>query len=78
MSTGSEPKQQECPCCFGSGYWYAECCNGAWSCSCKGQSVFMGDCQVCLGTGFIREGANILANAESIWGISYLGSGPTR
>lgn len=70
-----------CPSCDGAGQWECECCDGSGGCSCRGQPVPMGRCNVCHGTGEVRAdgvGVNTMANAEAIRGRCYLGSGPTR
>ncbi len=67
----------DCPYCFGAGYWECECCSGASGCSCEGQPVNMGDCQVCHGTGRVIDGEyDISANGKVIEGYCFLGSGP--
>lgn len=61
-----------------NGQWYAECCNGSRGCSCGGREVQMGTCRVCNGTGRHRKDADTSLNRQSIAGMPYLGSGPTR
>lgn len=71
------PEWLTCPNCLGQGVWEAECCNGASGCSCKGQTVQMGTCQVCHGSGQVKDGEyDGMANLRMIEGLSYLGSGP--
>lgn len=73
-------KEIECPYCYGEGTWEAECCNGSGGCSCHGQPVFMGNCNVCKGSGKVTEGEfNESANSEFIMqsGVCFLGSGPS-
>lgn len=64
-----------CDCCY-SGRFMCECCDGSGGCSCRGGMVDMGDCRVCSGTGWRRPDANVRANADSIMGLMFLGSGP--
>ena len=64
-----------CECCEG-GIWFSECCDGSNGCSCKGETVNMGRCKVCLGTGRRRKDADTRANLRTIAGMAYLGSGP--
>jgi hypothetical protein len=66
-----------CTSCI-NGRWETECCNGANGCSCRGEVIDMGQCGVCLGTGWRRPDANMLANIEQIRGLCYIGSGPRR
>jgi hypothetical protein len=66
----------ECHSCI-NGYWETECCSGAGGCSCRGQRIPMGVCLVCNGSGFHKEDADALANAKSLGGSCYIGSGPT-
>lgn len=68
----------QCTACAGRGHWAVECCNGSSGCSCRGQEVDMGPCNVCRGTGWRRLDANVLANCDAIRGMCYLGSGPRR
>lgn len=68
-----------CPACDG-GRWETECCSGAGGCSCRGQVVDMGPCNVCGGTGEVP--ANItheetMANCRAIAGAHFIGSGPS-
>jgi hypothetical protein len=65
----------QCRNCIG-GRWSAECCNGAGGCSCRGQEVDMGACNVCNGTGWHSPEANTMANCDSIRGQCFIGSGP--
>lgn len=64
-----------CDCCYG-GRWETECCNGAGGCSCNGQVIDMGPCNVCRGTGWKRPDADTNANIRVISGLCYIGSGP--
>lgn len=64
-----------CRNCYG-GRWEVECCNGSGGCSCRGQPVDMGACNVCGGSGWHRPDADTRANIRSIRGLSYIGSGP--
>jgi hypothetical protein len=67
-----------CPGCNGSGEWFSECCNGSGGCSCRGQIVPMGRCNVCGGAGHVEdEGYNPRANVDAIQGLCFLGTGPT-
>ena len=71
---------EECPSCYGSGEWEAECCNGSGGCSCRGQAVNMGRCNVCNGTGRVTQGKyNARANSDFILrsGCCFLGTGPS-
>lgn len=68
----------ECEHCYGRGEWEAECCNGSYGCSCRGEVVPMGQCNVCCGQGWRRPDANTKANCDAIAGMPYLGSGPRR
>lgn len=75
-----ERKMIMCPSCLGDGYWEAECCNGSGGCSCGGQPVNMGRCNVCGGSGQVEEGNyNPRANVNFIerGGYGYLGTGPS-
>lgn len=68
-----------CPSCQGSGQWEAACCNGAFGCSCRGDVIPMGRCNVCNGTGSVRadgSGVDTMANVKTIEGLCYIGSGP--
>jgi hypothetical protein len=65
----------QCRNCYG-GRWESECCNGSSGCSCRGQPVDMGPCNVCGGTGWHRPDADTRGNIRAIQGMSYLGSGP--
>lgn len=68
--------EQHCRCCENGELW-AECCNGADRCPCKGQQVYLGKCQVCNGTGIEPEHANRNANLRFIRAIGttgYLGN----
>ena len=79
MCGPKEPEAIECPSCYGTGEWEAECCNGSGGCSCGGQPVNMGRCNVCGGSGRVEKGAfNSMANVDFIerGNYGYLGSGP--
>lgn len=66
-----------CPGCNGAGEWLSECCDGSGGCSCHGQVVQMGGCNVCGGRGEVPEhGYNPMANVETIQGLCFLGTGP--
>lgn len=67
-----------CGACHGEGRWYTECCNGAYGCSCGGDIVPMGRCNVCRGTGVEPEDSDPAANLAAIEGRPYIGSGPVR
>lgn len=69
--------QVRCRSCDGSGRWETECCNGSGGCSCRGQVIPMGACNVCQGTGWHAPDANTRANIEAIQGQCFIGSGPT-
>ncbi len=58
-----------------NGQWQAACCNGAGGCSCRGDLVEMGMCNVCNGTGWRREDADVKANIKTIK-TCFIGSGP--
>ena len=66
-----------CEACYGTGQWEAACCDGSGGCSCRGDVVPMGRCNVCHGTGDRDENANLMANVETIRGYGFLGSGPS-
>lgn len=67
-----------CPGCGGSGQWLSECCDGSGGCSCRGQIVPMGCCNVCHGEGSVVEGEhNAMANVAAIAGLCFLGTGPS-
>lgn len=77
----TEPAMELCSSCHGAGHWECECCDGSRGCSCRGQVVEMGRCNVCHGSGYVRAdgvGVNQMANCDEIRGLSYLGSGPIR
>ena len=61
-----------------NGEWWTECCSGAGGCSCRGELVNMGPCNVCGGTGWRRPDANTGANVDFIRrsGRCFAGSGP--
>lgn len=68
----------ECPYCYGDGTWECECCNGSGGCSCGGQPVHMGPCNVCRGTGRVDpNNYDMAANDRMIQGASFIGSGPS-
>lgn len=66
-----------CPGCGGQGEWWAECCNGAGGCSCHGQPVYMGMCNVCNGKGEVSDNADTMSNVKIIEGACFIGSGPS-
>lgn len=77
---GRVVNEAQCPSCYGSGTWEAECCNGSGGCSCRGQAVNMGRCHVCNGSGKVTDGNyNARANSDFILrsGCCFLGSGPS-
>jgi len=61
-----------------NGVWWTECCSGAGGCSCHGQPVEMGICNVCGGTGLRDKDVNLQANSDMIrqGGFCFVGSGP--
>jgi hypothetical protein len=66
-----------CQYCYGDGTWETECCNGSGGCSCRGQRVDMGPCNVCNGTGRVDpENYDMEANLKMISGACFIGSGP--
>ena len=67
---------QRCEMCDCTGQWETECCNGAGGCSCHGERVPMGRCNVCGGTGMRDENADVRANIKAIQGMCFIGSGP--
>jgi len=71
----AEPKLIPCGCCD-RGRWATACCNGSQGCSCGGQTIDMGACNVCYGTGYRAEDADTEANLRTIRGLCYIGSGP--
>lgn len=73
----TNPEDELIPCemCIG-GRWETECCNGSGGCSCKGERIDMGRCNVCGGSGMRRKDANKMANCYTIRGQCYVGSGP--
>jgi hypothetical protein len=80
METSSEQIKIECPYCYGAGTWDCECCNGAGGCSCHGQPVNMGACNVCEGSGYVIEGKyDMDANGRMLRqsGACFIGSGPS-
>lgn len=75
-----EPRMMVCPSCHGSGEWETECCNGSGGCSCRGQVVLMGRCNVCSGHGEVPESISEeqrMANCRAIEGLCFIGSGPS-
>lgn len=68
-------EMEPCRSCEG-GEWFTECCNGSGGCSCRGQVISMGPCGVCGGSGWHRKDADPLANARSIAGYGFIGTGP--
>lgn len=68
---------ERCPACNGTGHWETECCSGAGGCSCGGQTIDMGACNVCGGAGIEPEDADPAANLAAIMGYGFIGSGPT-
>lgn len=67
-----------CPSCYGTGEWETECCNGAGGCSCRGQVVPMGRCNVCNGSGKVPANVTpeqLKANCRAIAGLHFIGSG---
>ena len=72
-------KLERCPACHGRGEWETECCDGSRGCSCRGERVPMGNCNVCNGSGHVVEGhCDPRANLRMIEGMAYTGSGPRR
>jgi hypothetical protein len=67
--------QVRCRNCDG-GHWWTECCNGSGGCSCRGQPINMGQCNVCDGTGYHEAGADTRANIRAIGGACFIGTGP--
>ncbi len=68
-----------CPGCCGTGEWETECCNGAGGCSCKGERIPMGRCNVCAGAGYVSKDITKeqrMANCRAIQGLHFIGSGP--
>jgi hypothetical protein len=67
-----------CPGCLGDGEWWTVCCNGAGGCSCKGQPINMGRCNVCGGCGHVPDDGSYdsRANLKKIQGLGFIGSGP--
>lgn len=66
-----------CIYCDGTGKWETECCNGSGGCSCRGQRVPMGRCNVCGGSGIKEAGQDERANVRSIEGYCFVGTGPS-
>lgn len=68
--------EKTCPSCLGDGYWMAECCGAQGGCSCNGQPINMGCCNVCHGTGKVIDGQyDERANLRTIEGYGYIGDG---
>lgn len=67
-----------CGYCYGDGTWSVECCNGSGGCSCNGREVFMGNCNVCKGTGYMKKDSDMSANSKAIAGYGYIGDGGTN
>jgi hypothetical protein len=65
-----------CRPCDGTGFWEAACCNGAGGCSCGGETVPMGECNVCHGSGRMAPDADTMANVKVIRGFGFIGTGP--
>lgn len=79
MNTTEAIETLQCPSCRGTGEWEAECCNGSGGCSCRGERVPMGRCNVCYGTGRVPADISkeqLMANCRAIRGLHFLGSGP--
>lgn len=68
---------ETCPGCGGSGSWETECCSGAGGCSCRGQVLDMGPCNVCGGTGQVQGEYDRRANLRTMEGAAFIGTGPT-
>ncbi len=68
-------QKRRCHC--DNGVWWAECCNGAHGCTCKGQPVMMGMCNVCNGRGFVDENSDPMANVKTI-NSGYIGTAKVR
>jgi hypothetical protein len=73
-----EPVEELVPCrnCE-NGEWWTECCDGSGGCSCKGEPINMGRCNVCHGIGKHPGSANTRANSEAIRGYGFIGTGPS-
>lgn len=65
-----------CPGCYGSGIFETECCSGAGGCSCRGQIVEVGSCNVCQGRGTVQGAYDRRANIVVIEGFAFIGTGP--
>ena len=74
-----ETETERCPSCMGAGTWQSACCDGSGGCSCRGEILEMGTCNVCRGSGQLPKNGNYDrdANINTIRGLSYLGSGPS-
>lgn len=68
-------EQKKCPGCNGAGTWETECCNGAGGCSCEGEPVDMGMCNVCHGSGEVGPDHDPRANLKKIQGLHFIGTG---
>jgi len=79
MKNKMKNETEICPGCNGAGRWETECCNGSGGCTCQGEPVDMGPCNVCGGSGEVPKGKpiNIKANLEAIRGFCFIGSGPS-
>lgn len=64
---------ENCTACT-DGRLKVECCNGS-NCSCKGDTVDMGICRVCDGTGLMDEAKTGRENVDFLRGLNvgYLG-----
>lgn len=71
-------EKEICLACNGTGEWETECCSGVGGCSCNGDPVYMGKCNVCEGTGYINENSDPAANLKAINGACFIGSGPNN
>lgn len=76
MSITGQENRVPCTACIG-GRWETECCNGSGGCSCGGQPIDMGACNVCGGSGYRALDADVMANVKAIRGLCFIGSGPT-
>ena len=73
----SDASDERVPClACDNGRWFTECCNGAYGCSCRGDIIDMGPCNVCHGTGYHAPDADKMANVRTIEGYGHIGSGP--
>lgn len=73
--------RERCPSCCGTGSWETECCNGSGGCSCRGEVLDMGRCNVCGGTGSVSgvrgRDWDPDANLKTIRGLHFIGTGPS-